>query len=67
MSWDKIKESLSLHNLNASDIPTGVLGLLSVVVLVIAFRSAKFMSKIMVGVAALVLAGAAVWWHYHNR
>ncbi|HWW00192.1 MAG TPA: hypothetical protein VNZ64_10895 [Candidatus Acidoferrum sp.] len=67
MNWDKIKDTLHLDKLNSSDIPTGAFGIVGVVVLVIAFKSGKFVSKMLLGLAALVLAGAAVWWHLHNR
>jgi hypothetical protein len=67
MIWDKIKDPLHLDKLNSSDIPTGAFGVVGMVVLVIAFKSGKFISKMLLGLAALVLAGAAVWWHLHNR
>jgi hypothetical protein len=67
MNWDKIKNSLHLDRLNSSDIPTGAFAIIGVVVLVIAFKSGKFISKMLLGLVALALVGAAVWWHLHNR
>jgi hypothetical protein len=67
MNWDKIKNSLHLGRLNSSDIPTGAFALTGVVVLIIAFKSGKFISKMLLGLVALALVGAAVWWHLHNR
>lgn len=57
---------MNLDKLTAYDLPTGVLALIAVAVLVVAFKSAKFYFRLALFVAACGLLGGAVWWHLHQ-
>lgn len=53
--------------LTSGDIPTGALGVLAIIAVILAVRSAGRVFKFLLFVVALGLVAAAVWWHYHNR
>jgi hypothetical protein len=67
MDWEKIKEAVHLGKLNSSDVPTGVFGVAGIILLLVAFKSGKFLLKLFFAVLALALVIGAVWWHLHLR
>ena len=67
MNWDKVKEALHLNKLTSADIPAGAFAVMSTIVILIALKSGKFLTKLVLGLAALALLAGAVWWHLHNR
>jgi hypothetical protein len=62
-----ILHKLHLDNLGISDIPTGVMIAVGVVIFLVALKTGKFLAKLLFFVIALGLVGTSVWWHFHRH
>jgi hypothetical protein len=62
---------MTLHEIiqkaRASDIPTGGLGAGGLIFLILVFRRGKGIVRFFFLIIALLLFGAAVWWHLQRR
>jgi hypothetical protein len=62
MNLDKLLEPLW-----SMDVPTGVMWGAGIILLLVAFKLGKFLTKLMVGILALALIAVATWWHFHRQ
>ena len=56
-----------ISKIKADDIPTGVLGVLGIVLFLLAVRAAKGLAKFVFVTLALAAFAVAVWWHLQKR
>jgi hypothetical protein len=61
MKLDQVRGFLS--KLSAHDLPVGVAALVGIVLLILVFKTAKFLMKLLLLLIALGLLTGASWWH----
>ena len=51
----------------SKDVPPLALAFVGIAALWIALKAARVLFKLVLGLAAVALFGAAIWWHLHHR
>ena len=64
MNLDKLKEFLG--KLSVHDLPLAAVVLGGIILLVLVFKSGKFLMKLVFLLIAVGLFAGAYWWHFHK-
>ena len=64
MSLEKFKEFFS--KLSVHDLPQAAVAVGAIILLVLVFKTGKFLMRLAFLLIALALFAGAYWWHYHR-